>query len=664
MTYQDYLELIQKIRHHDKLYYVEHAPLITDQEYDKLFKQLEKLEREHPEWTLSNSPTSRVSETLTEGFRSVLHKIPMLSLANTYSKEEVEEFISRVEKGLGKKNVLFAMDLKMDGIAVAVHYKKGELALALTRGDGKSGDDITTNMKTIASLPLALLSDHPPVHLEVRGEVYMPRKVFEKLNCERISLEEEPFANPRNAAAGSLKLLDSSQVVSRGLEVVFYSVVDDSSKSVCEQFASLDYMKSLGLPVVAKAELCDSIDAIWSFVDKVHKMRHELSFDIDGVVIKVNSFAEQQELGFTGKTPRFAVAYKFAAEQAETKVRDITVQVGRTGVLTPVAELEPVFLAGSRIARATLHNQEEIERKDIRVGDTVVIEKGGDVIPKVVSVVMDKRSSDAAVWHMPKTCPSCSCLIVKSSEEVAFRCPNSKHCSDQCLKRLIFFSGKQGMDIENMGEKVVLQLFQKGLVLKYSAIYKLTEEMLTGLEGYKKKSIDNLLNSIEKSKKVSLAKFIMALGIRHVGIGTAELLAEKAKNMEALKNISYEELLTINGIGEKVAGEVVAFFKDQENLSQIQELLEVGVCPEEKAISSYIDHPFSGKTFVLTGTLQNFSRKECSDSIKARGGTVSESVSKRTDYVVVGDLPGSKLDKAKALNIPILDEEAFSQLLD
>jgi len=662
MSHQSYLELVQKIRLHDKLYYVDHCPIITDQEYDFLFKELEALEKAHPEWALENSPTKRIAESLTEGFKSISHKIPMLSLANTYSKSEVEEFIARAVKGLGKKDISFAVDLKMDGIAVSVLYEKGEFARAVTRGDGKSGDDISVNMRTISSLPLKLLVENPPEYLEVRGEVYMPHKIFDELNEVRSALEEEPWANPRNAAAGSLKLLNPKEVAKRGLEVAFYSVAIETPNTILEQFKSLDFMKTLGLPIVKEAALCASLEEIWQFVDKIHSMRPSFPFDIDGVVIKVNSFAEQQELGFTGKTPRFAVAYKFAAEQAETVIKEITVQVGRTGVLTPVAELEPVFLAGSRIARATLHNQEEIERKDIRIGDAVVIEKGGDVIPKVVSVVLEKRDESSQPWHMPEKCPSCMSPVVKVENEVAFRCTNAKNCPEQCSRRLMFFAGKQGMDIENMGEKVVLQLFQKGFVSKYSDIYRLTREQLEKMDGFKKKSIDNLLQSIEKSKKISLSKFIMALGIKHVGIGTAELLAEKARNVEALKNITSEELLSINGIGEKVAHEVVGFFADKENLDEIQNLLELGVNPEEKT-TEYIEHSFKNKTFVLTGTLEKMNRKECSEAIKLRGGSISESVSKRTDFVIVGESPGSKLEKAKTLKITILDESSFMELL-
>lgn len=662
MNYQDYLDLVEQIRYHDKLYYVDHAPIISDQEYDRLYKELEKIEKAHPEWVLENSPTKRIAEDLSEGFMSVSHKIPMLSLANTYSKEEVKEFIGRVEKGLGKSDIPFEIDLKMDGIAVSVHYEKGEFKRALTRGDGKKGDDITVNMRTIVSLPLTLFGKNIPDSLEVRGEVYMPKKIFQALNEERVQLEEEPWANPRNAAGGALKLLDPKEVAKRGLEVVFYGVVEDSSHTVEEQYFALKFMKSLGLPIVEHAKLCHNFDEIWKFVESIEKLRPHLSYDIDGVVIKVNSLKEQQELGVTGKTPRFAVAYKFAAEQAETVINQITVQVGRTGVLTPVAELEPVFLAGSRIARATLHNQEEIQRKDIRIGDTVIIEKGGDVIPKVVSVILEKRDPASKPWHMPKHCPSCHSLVVKMEEEVAFRCLNHKNCYEQCLKRLIFFSGKQGMDIENMGEKVVEQLFQKGFVKRYSDIYRLTEKELAKLDNFKQKSINNLLKSIEKSKQVTLSKFIMALGIKHIGMGTAELLAEKTRTMEHLIKITYEELISINGVGEKVAHEVVDFFLDQENLSEIQELLALGVAPEEKSLE-YIDHLFNGKLFVLTGTLEGFTRKECYDLIKLRGGSVSETVGKKTNYLVVGKDPGSKLEKAKALKIPILDEEAFKQLL-
>lgn len=664
MQKSDYEKLTAEIRRHDRLYYAEHSPEISDEQYDHLVKKLEMMEKEHPEWVSENSPTQRVGEALTKGFKSVVHQIPMLSLANTYSSEEIDEFIERVYKLLGKRTVDFDVELKMDGIAVSVLYEKGQLARAVTRGDGKKGDEITANIRTISSLPLVLSGDSIPDLLEVRGEVFMPHKVFEALNEQKVENEEEPLANPRNAAAGSLKLLDPKEVARRKLQIVFYAVAQDSSRVVKEQFTSHAYMKQIGLPTLDHVALCSSKEEIWAFAEHIRGIRSSLPFDIDGIVIKVNSFLSQQELGFTGKTPRWAIAYKFAAEQAETRIRDITVQVGRTGVLTPVAELEPVFLAGSTIARATLHNAEEVERKDIRIGDFVVIEKGGDVIPKVVSVVLEKRRPDSTVWKMPLHCPSCGSVVEKFEDEVAYRCPNTAYCPDQRLKKLIFFVGKNGMDIDNLGEKIVMQMVSKGFVKRISDIYRLTEHELSQLDGFKQKSIDNLLKSIEKSRQVSLTKFLIALGIKHVGVGTAELLAQKAGSLENLMKMTPEELVSIEGVGEKVASSIISYFQDEQNRAEIDQLLSQGINLQEDLRITHADHSFHGKTFVLTGTLHKYSRAEAADLIKARGGKVSESVSKRTNFVLYGEEAGSKLDKAKNLHVPLLTEEEFIQLLD
>lgn len=659
----EYLKLIKEIRFHDKLYYVDHAPKISDERYDHLYKRLEALEKEYPDWILPNSPTRRVSEELTKGFKSVKHKIPMLSLANTYNKEELEEFIERVKKSLGKKEVTFTCEYKMDGLAVSVTYENGEFERGVTRGNGKEGDDITTNLKTISSLPLSLFTEPIPKHLEVRGEVFMPHAVFEKLNEEKAELEEELYANPRNAAAGSIKLLDPRTVAKRRLQVAFYIVTDDSSHFSKDQFASLEFMKKLGLPVVDEYRLCHNLNEILAFAEHVKSVRKRLPYDIDGIVIKVNAFSDQEELGFTDKSPRFAVAYKFAAEQAESVIKEITVQVGRSGVLTPVAELEPVFLAGSRISRATLHNQDEIARKGFRIGDHVIIEKGGDVIPKVVSVVEEKRGDSSKPWHMPTHCPCCHAKVVRVEGEVAFRCPNTEGCREQNLKRLIFFAGKHGMDIENLGIKVMQQLFEKDFVKNFSDIYKLGEEELSQLPNFKKKSIDNLLQSIEKSKECTLSQFIMALGIRHVGKVVANLVADKAKKPLNLFHLTQEDLFNIEGIGEVVAKEILFFFHKKENRHEIELLLQLGVTPKTISFEEFADHSFHGKTFVITGTLENYDRKTASELITMRGGKVTDSVSKRTDFLVVGADAGSKLEKAKSLKVSILDEKDFISLL-
>ncbi|NGX60442.1 MAG: DNA ligase [Chlamydiae bacterium] len=660
---EKYLELIKEIRKHDRAYFVEAHPIISDYEYDQLVKQLEEIEVKHPDWISSTSPTQRVSELASKGFRTVVHTIPMLSLANTYSKQELEDFVKRIHKWTGRDDIEFCTELKMDGIAVTVRYEKGNYHRALTRGDGKKGDDITTNLKTLRALPLELDLENPPDVLEIRGEVFMPHKSFRLSNQKKEDAGEEPWANPRNAAAGSLKLLDPKEVQKRNLAIVFYGIAEDSTQSIQNQFACHQFLEMIGLPTFATHHRLKTKDIgeILSFGSRVEEERKHLGFDIDGIVIKVDDFSMRTDLGVTGKSPRWAVAYKFAPEQAVTKIHEITVQVGRTGVLTPVAELEPVFLAGSTISRATLHNQEEIERKDIRVGDTVVIEKGGDVIPKVVKVEKAKRPKESKPWKMPNECPICGSPVVHREGEVAIRCLN-RDCGDQVLRRISYFASKDAMDIEHLGPKIVQQLVEKGLVKSIADIYGLTEEEISLLDGFKEKSIQNLLRSIEKSRKTTLPRLILSLGIPYVGEGIAELLAKHAGDIDTLAEMPLEELIEIEGVGEKVAESVVLYFQNPENLKEIHRLFHLGVHPEK--VKTQRGHPFFGKTFVLTGSLENYSRSEAATLIKERGGKVSGSVSKKTDYVLVGSEPGSKYDKAKELGIQILSEEEFTSLLD
>ena len=660
----DYLKLVAEVRHYDKLYFVEHKPAISDYEYDLLYKKLQKIEEEHPEWALSFSPTKRVGNALTGGFKQIVHTSPMLSLANTYSAEEVEDFVQRVHKLLEKNQEVFCSELKMDGVAVSVRYENGIYVRALTRGDGKKGDDITNNMRTIRSLPLELTGSHIPDFLEVRGEVYMTHAVFRKQNEEKEESGEELWANPRNAAAGSLKLLDPKEAGERKLSVVFYGLADTANFPVATQYEVHAFLKKLGLPVFAHEHVmrCEGTAEILKFASKIEKTRDDLPFDIDGIVIKVDILTHHPLLGKTSKNPRWAVAYKFAPEQAITKILDITVQVGRTGVLTPVAELEPVSLAGSTIARATLHNQEEIERKDIRIGDSVTIEKGGDVIPKVVSVDVKKRSHGSKPWHMPLKCPSCGTSVVHQEEEVAVRCPN-KHCLEQTIGRLAYFASKDALDIDHLGIKVVEQLVTKGLAKRISDIYTLTPEDLAKLDGFKEKSIQNLLASIDHSRKPTLARFILALGIRYIGEESADKLAEEARSIDKLAGMNKEEFLSIEGIGEKMADALASYFQDKEHLKEIEALLHVGVKPQAPTTIKRTDHVFSGKTFVLTGSLQNYTRQQATDLIKERGGKVTGSVSQNTDYVLVGEEAGSKLDKAKKLGVKILSEEELQQML-
>ena len=663
MNHEDYLRLCQEIWEHNKRYYIDHAPIISDEEFDRLLRSLEEVEREHPEWVTPTSPTQRVGEMLTEGFQTVVHRTPMLSLANTYSTEEIDDFIARMHKLVGREDLAFICELKMDGIAVSVRYEKGCFGQAVTRGDGKQGDDITNNMKTIASLPLQIYGRDIPEVLEVRGEVFMPVEAFQKFNDQREKAGEVLLANPRNAAAGALKLLDPKETAKRELAVVFYAVAEVSPGQLRSQYAVHEHLHRWGLPTLQYAEKCRTLQEIWAFAEKIKQVRPLLPYHIDGMVIKLDDLHEGARLGNTGKSPRAAVAYKFAAEQAATRIRDIIVQVGRTGVCTPVAELEPVLLAGSTIARATLHNEEEVRRKDIRVGDLATIEKGGDVIPKVVAVDLASRPLDSHPWQMPAHCPSCNTLLVRTPGEVAVRCSNAKQCPEQQLRRVVYFASKEAMGIENLGEKVVEQLMARRFVTKPSDIYKLTEMHLYQLDGFKTRAVQRLLESIDQSRNVPLPRFIMALGIKHVGAGTADLLARKAGNVETLAGMTKVELISIEGIGEKVAGAVVEFFQDEANMEEIHTLLACGVKPQKVEVVNYSGHSFHDKTFVLTGTLEKYTRAGAGSLIKERGGKLVGSVSGKTDFLLAGAAAGSKLAKAKALGVRVLDEAEFDAML-
>lgn len=656
-THKEYEELCDTIWKHNQLYYIENRPIISDIEFDHLLKKLEAIEKEHPEWIYPGSPTQRVMEEASVSFPSATHITPMLSLSNTYTFDEIHDFLKRVEKWNGKANNRFSLELKMDGIAVSVRYENGILVRGVTRGDGKKGEDITNNIRTIKNLPLKLTGKHPLESIELRGEVFMTHETFNRLNAE-----EELFSNPRNAAGGSLKLLNNKEVAKRGLQIVFYGIAEDTLGSITSQEKVLSRIHDMGLPVVSPHAMADSFEDIEAFIHEIEKKRRTLPFDIDGIVIKLDNLNDQRKLGSTGKSPRYAIAYKFQAEKAETILKSITVQVGRTGILTPVAELEPVFLAGSTIARATLHNADEVVRKDIRIGDTVIIEKGGDVIPKIVESKPEYRTKDSVPWHMPDNCPCCGSEIEKVPGEVAYRCPNISGCPVQNLRRFLHFVSKGALDIENIGEKVAEQLMEKQLVSSPADLFSLTEDDLFKLEGFKEKSVQNLLNAIEKSKHTTLDRFIFALGIKHVGAQTAYALAKRAGSIAAIEKMSSEELQAIEGFGEKVASSIVSFFADTENKREVDRLLKHLVLAPI-SVSSFEGHPFEGKIFVLTGGLENYTREKASSLIRERGGEISSSVSKKTDYVLAGSDAGSKLEKAKGLGVTILSEDEFVGML-
>jgi len=658
MNLEEYLRLLEEIREHDYLYFQKAQPKISDYEYDLLVKRAEKIEEEHPEWVNEDSPTRLVGGVPMRGFRRVKHDYPMLSLSNTYSKDELLDFIGRVERILGRKSIAYCVELKIDGVAISLKYEGGKLVRGVTRGDGRHGEDITANIREIRSIPHALREG---IDLEVRGEVFIPKREFVEMNRERRESNAPLWANPRNAAAGSLKLIDSSLIAKRNLEVIVYSAV---LSEVETQSAMRAYIGSLGLPTGDSAyfRVCKSGDEIFSFAEHVEKLRPQLPFEIDGIVIKVNTLKDHDRLGTTAKSPRWATAYKFAPEQSETRIERILVQVGRTGVLTPVAELTPVSLSGSMISRATLHNQDEIERKDIRIGDLVVLEKGGDVIPKVVRVIREHRPPGARAWTMPRNCPICSAAAVRSEGEVAWRCPNNANCKGQNIQRIIFFASKHAMNIEYLGSKIVKKLIRYGLVANPSDIYCLTSEKLSQIEGFKEKSVHNLLESIERSKEVTLPRFIFSLGIPYVGRQTAALLSECVGSIGKLSRVEKDVLCAIEGIGERVAHSILSFFRDPTNQREIDRLLTLGVRPRfaKKRVRG---HLFSGKTFVLTGTLKTFRRGDAINLIKERGGRVSDSVSKRTDYLLYGEGVGSKYAKAKAVNIELIDEQTFQEML-
>jgi len=657
-------ELRAEIARHDELYYREAKPLISDFDYDQLKIELAALEVENPELSLEESPSNKVGDDRLEGFTTYRHRSPMQSLDNTYSESELRDFHARVVRLLGEEQSFsYVMEPKLDGVAVSLTYEQGKLIRAVTRGNGVEGDDVTENVRTIQSLPHQLSgSSHPDV-IEIRGEIYMTNAEFVRINQGREEAGLETYANPRNLTAGTIKQLDRSEVAKRNLAIVLYGLGHCEPLIVSSQSDFQDLLKSWGLPVVEKFWQAEDIDQVWVQIMELDSERHDFSYATDGAVVKVDSIAMQQELGSTAKAPRWAIAYKFAAEQSETLLREITVQVGRTGVLTPVAELEPVQLAGTTVSRATLHNQEEITRKDVRVGDTVIVEKAGEIIPAVVSVVLAKRPTDSEVFHFPGACPICETATIQLPDEIAKRCPNL-NCPAQVRRRLEHFASKQCLDIEGMGQAVVEQLVEKELISRLSDIYRLRGENLIELEKFAEKSVENLLQGIELSKRAELWRFIHGFGIQQVGSTAAKDLAKTFGSLEKLAAVTEADLVTIDGIGEKTAAGIHAYFRDPLNIQLMEEFKELGIIPTAPVVEEVTEGAFTGKTVVLTGTLPTMSRSDAGKRIEAAGGKVSSSVSKKTDYVLAGDEAGSKLEKAKKLGVTILDEESFLQMFN
>ena len=654
--------LREQINYHNYRYYVLDSPEISDQEYDRLMKRLDDLERAFPDLVTPDSPTQKVGAPPREGFGTVRHTVPMLSLQNAFEKEEVLEFDGRVKRLLGKEKIEYVAEPKFDGLAVEIVYRDGLFAQGSTRGDGYTGEDVTENLKTVRSLPLRLMKTDgsAPSLIEVRGEVYMAKKDFAKLNRRREEDGEPTFANPRNAAAGSLRQLDPSITASRKLDFYAYGVGTMTGRGFARHWDVLQALRSWGLRVSPAIEIVPSIEAAIGFHERVLESRKHLPYEIDGVVLKVNSLADQARLGEVSRSPRWAMAYKFEPEQATTVIKEIVVQVGRTGALTPVAVMEPVQVGGVEVERATLHNQDEIDRKDVRVGDTVVIQRAGDVIPEIVSVVKEKRSGKEKKFKIPDKCPVCGSGVYKDPEEAVARCTNGS-CPAQIKETIRHFASRGALDIEGLGYKLIDQLVDRKMVKTVADLYKLKKADFLSLERLADKSSENLVASIENSKRTTLARLIYALGIRHVGEHVAQVLADHFGSIEAIEKASLEELTSVREIGPIVGESIYNYFKLAINGRVVHNLLESGVTCERP--SERRGGKLTGKVFLFTGTLQGLKREEAKRLVEEAGGRVASGISKKVDYLVVGEDPGSKLDEARELGVETMDEKAFMKLV-
>jgi len=656
-------QLQAEIRRHDYLYYVLNQPKISDLQYDKLFAELKVLEQKHPELITHDSPTQRVSDRPLEGFATIRHAVPMLSIDNTYNAEELRAFDERVKKGLGSVEYDYVVEPKIDGVAVSLRYENGSLVTAATRGDGQTGDDVTSNVRTIKAIPLTLLSlSKVSSILEVRGEVYMPIRSFRELNRLRAEVGEPLFANPRNAAAGSLKLLDARITAQRNLSFFAYAIGEVSGTLAENHYQILQKLKKLGLPVNPHIKRAKDIDEALDICLSWSEKRLELDYKIDGMVIKVNRLEQRDILGATGRAPRWCISYKFPAERAQTIIESIDVQVGKSGILTPVANLTPVLLAGTTVKRASLHNFDELRRLDARCGDTVLIEKAGEIIPQVIEAKKELRPADAEPFEIPPTCPICNSKVVKDKDGVYIRCVNPD-CMGQLKERLRYFAGRDQMDIEHLGPSLIEQLVESGLVKNFSDLYKLQKPDLLALERMADKSANNVIEAIEKSKTRLLWRLIAGLGIRHIGGQSAQILAEHFGSLEALRNADREALETIDQIGPTMAESVYEYFRSPQNRKVLDELLAAAVMPEKPKKVTHLGK-LAGKTVVITGTLESFTRQQTEQAIRQAGGKSSSSVSKKTDFVLVGKEPGSKLDKAQQLGVKVIDEKQFLQMID
>ena len=657
-------KLRNEIRYHEYRYYVLDNPEISDFEFDKLMRRLQELEAQNPELVTPDSPTQRVGGQPAEEFPKVRHSLPMLSLDNTYSVDELKDFDRRVRELSGRSSVEYVGELKLDGLSMALTYEDGVLTHGVTRGDGVEGEDVTANVKTIRSVPLRIDPKRTevignPRRLEVRGEVILPRKAFEQTNAQREAAGEPRFANPRNAAAGSMRQLDSRIVAQRKLDMFLYYLLVDNREPLREHWQNLEALAKMGFKVNPHRRLCKSFDELMAYIQEWESKRDSLEYEIDGIVVKVNDIRLWEELGTTAKSPRWAIAYKYAARQATTRVMNIRAQVGRTGTLTPVADLEPVDVGGVTVSHATLHNMDEIARLGVKIGDTVLIQRAGEVIPQVVKVV--KQAPEGREFSMPKQCPVCGGEVHRAEGEVAYRCVNSA-CPARLKESLLYFAGRRAMNIDGLGEALVDQLVDKGLVHDVADLYGLTHEQLANLERMGDKSASNLREEIENSKKASLARLIFALGIRFVGERTGQLLADHFASLDKLAKASEAELLEVEEVGPRVAESILEFFREPRNLKVIEKLRKAGLQFEQAKVHKP-EGNLAGKQFVLTGTLPRYSRDEAKKMIEEAGGRVTGSVSKKTDYVVVGADPGSKLEKARSLGVKTIEEGELLKLL-
>jgi len=655
--------LSKEIEEHNYKYYVLAQPTISDYEFDMMLEKLIKLEKEHPEFISPDSPSQRVGGTITKEFKAVKHKYPMLSLGNTYSEEELKDFDERVAKGLSSAYE-YVCELKYDGVAIGLTYKNGHLVQAVTRGDGEQGDDVTNNVKTIKSIPLKLRGNNYPDEFEIRGEIFLPRNVFDEINKEREDIGEPPLANPRNAAAGTLKMQDSAVVAKRGLDCFLYFLLGENLPHQ-SHYENLMAAKSWGFKVPDYTKKAKNILEVFDFINKWDKEREKLLFDIDGIVLKVNSYEHQKALGFTAKSPRWAIAYKFKTQQAATILESISYQVGRTGAITPVANLKPVLLAGTTVKRASLHNADIIEKLDVRVGDTVFVEKGGEIIPKIVGVDLSKRNEKTNPTKYITHCPECNSELVRNEGEANHFCVNEMACPPQVKGKIEHFISRKAMNIDSMGAETVGQLYDAGLIKNYADLYDLKKEDLLKLDRMAEKSVNNLLDGIEASKKVPFERVLFALGIRHVGETTAKKIANYFKSIEKIMQANEQQLLEIGDVGERIAQTIEAFFKEEKNIEIIDRLIKKGLQFElsEEELSNRSDK-LNGLSFVVSGVFKKFSRDDIKKAIEQNGGKNVGSISGKTNYVLAGDNMGpEKLKKAEKLGIPVISEDEFIEMI-